>query len=151
MSNQDGKVNPDSPNTQALVPNLEGVTAGDLRVLHGIEELCERIADWAQRKGFWDLGTLPLDRGDEALHRLTNLQKSQKLMLMVSELGELLEALRKPTESKVPGFTNEEEELADSVIRHFDYAGHYRLRLAACILAKMAINEGRPFRHGKGF
>ena len=122
--------------------------------LVGTQAMIRYIAKWAENKGFWDQpnvlhGAFAADAS--AKFWVERLVKSQKLMLMVSELAELLEGLRKPAEAKVGGFTNEEEELADSVIRHFDYAGHFDLRLAECIIAKMEVNEGRPHRHGKNF
>jgi hypothetical protein len=51
----------------------------------------------------------------------------------------------------MPGFTNEEEEVADQIIRLLDYAGEYKLRIGECIRAKMMKNEGRPYQHGKAF
>lgn len=155
MSNQDGN-NPSIrdalANLQRPEPAQPGFQDPEMALLVGIEAIAAHINEWARRKGFWDLGTLTLDRGEDALARLEGLQKSQKLMLMVSELGEALEALRKNAPSdKIPGFTGEEEELADCVIRILDHSKHYNLRLGQAIIAKIAYNEGRPFRHGKEF
>lgn len=122
--------------------------------LVGTKALIRYINEWAAKKGFWDR-TIPLNDAAEVDEKTSKqlelLTKSQKLMLIVSELGELLEGLRKPTDSKIPGYTNEEEELADAVIRCYDYAGQYELRLAECIVDKMLYNEGRPPKHGKNF
>ena len=42
-------------------------------------------------------------------------------------------------------------ELADAVIRIADLCGHLGIDLDAVICAKMAYNEGRPYKHGKQF
>lgn len=77
--------------------------------------------------------------------------KLSKIALMHSELGEMTEGVRKPhPDEHCPEFTSEEIELADALIRAFDYAGAFNLRLGAAILAKMAYNESRPYMHGKG-
>lgn len=76
------------------------------------------------------------------------------LMLVVSELAEMLEAMRDGggESKKIPGFSCEEEELADAVIRIFDFAGRKNYRLGAAILAKHEFNKTRPHKHdGKAF
>jgi NTP pyrophosphatase (non-canonical NTP hydrolase) len=72
------------------------------------------------------------------------------MMLIVSELAELLEELRVGgrESAKIDGFTSEEEELADAVIRILDFAGRKGYRLGAAILAKHEYNLTRPRMHG---
>ena len=72
------------------------------------------------------------------------------LMLMVTEIAEAMEAYRSgnPESEKIPGFSQMEEELADVVIRLLDYAGGENLDIEGALLAKMAYNEKRPYRHG---
>jgi len=104
--------------------------------------LTEAIHAWAVGKGFWDFE----DPDTDAV-------KGLKLALCHSELSEVLEGARdgNPLAEKVEGFTQEEEELADLVIRVLDYAGQYRLRVPEAMLAKMEVNEGRPYKHGRQF
>lgn len=79
-----------------------------------------------------------------------NVNYGEKIALMHSELSEALEALRHgdPPSEKIEGFSNLEEELADTVIRILEF-GHVKgLRLAEAILAKKEYNDKRPFKHG---
>jgi len=72
------------------------------------------------------------------------------LMLMVTELAEAMEAYRggNPKSDKIQGFSRMEEELADVIIRLLDFAGKQGLDIEGAVLAKMAYNEGRAYRHG---
>ena len=75
---------------------------------------------------------------------------SQRLMLIVSELAEAMEALRhgNPPDSHIPEFSGMEAELADAIIRITDLAQQQDLRLAEAIVAKAAYNAKREFMHG---
>lgn len=77
-------------------------------------------------------------------------RQAQRLMLIVSELGEALEAIRhgNPPDSHIPKFSGVEAELADAIIRIMDLAETHNLRLADAILAKMSFNARRPKMHG---
>lgn len=77
----------------------------------------------------------------------------EKIALMHSELSEALEADRKAitSDDKIPDFTGVEAELADTIIRIFDFAGYHQLRLAEALVAKMHVNLERPFKHGKAY
>ena len=76
----------------------------------------------------------------------------EKIALMHSELSEALEADRKDLPSDhIEGFTGVEEELADTVIRILDFAGHHQLRLGEAIIAKLQFNLSRPYKHGKAY
>jgi hypothetical protein len=59
--------------------------------------------------------------------------------------------VRKPgPDQHCPDFTSEEIEAADALIRLFDYAQEWGLRLAEAVTAKMEYNASRPYKHGKG-
>ena len=68
----------------------------------------------------------------------------EDLMLVVTEVAEVVEELRRPTidESKVS------EEVADIAIRLLDFAAKKGIDLEAAILAKHEKNKTRPYRHG---
>lgn len=88
----------------------------------------------AQAKGWWDQ-----DSDDSRL-----------LMLMVCELAEACEWLRKgnPESDHIPPFLGLEEELADVVIRIMDYAGARELNVAGAIEEKLRFNAEREHKHG---
>lgn len=67
----------------------------------------------------------------------------EKLMLVVTELSEAMEAYRHDDRK------NFAEEIADTFIRLLDICGSIGLDIESEIKAKMAINEKRPFKHGK--
>lgn len=76
-----------------------------------------------------------------------------KTALVHTELSEMLEANRKSiaADDKIPEFTGEEAEAADTIIRLLDMAGRYNWRLGEAITAKMLFNLSRPFKHGKAY
>jgi NTP pyrophosphatase (non-canonical NTP hydrolase) len=80
----------------------------------------------------------------------------EKLSLMHSELSEALEAYRE-TGSVTKIWENPDKpgklegvpvELADCIIRIFDFMGHHGVDMEAVLLAKHRYNESRPYRHG---
>lgn len=71
--------------------------------------------------------------------------------LIGSENSELLESIR-PAEpkmsDKLPGITNEAEEIADLIIRAAQYAGFRGIPIGRVIIQKMAYNATRGYRFG---
>ena len=104
-------------------------------VLNRLRDACHATA---KEKGFWD--------GD-------NHNDSEKIALMHSELSECLEALRhgNPADEHCPHFKSLDIELADVLIRIFDFCGHHDIDLAGAVRAKMIYNTERPYKHGKEF
>ncbi|MDR1216646.1 MAG: hypothetical protein LBK25_08190 [Treponema sp.] len=124
-----------------------------------LNELRDMAFEYAEKQGFHQE---PVNFGE-------------RLMLIVSELGEALEADRKgkdgwlsekeenrlKEDKKLYGITpcqyeqnirgTVQEELADALIRIFDTAGVYGIDLEFHVAAKMAYNETRPYLHGKKY
>lgn len=68
----------------------------------------------------------------------------EAIALMHSELSEALEAHRKDLmDDKLPDRKGLEVELADTLLRIFDFAGGFNLDLAGAMIDKMAYNRNR--------
>lgn len=105
-----------------------------------VEQLQRQIHEAMVLKGFW-ANKPPAELLPE------------KVALVHSELSELLEANREGVEhdDKVPEFTGEEAEAADTLIRLLDMAGGYNWRLGEALVEKMLFNLSRPYKHGKKY
>jgi hypothetical protein len=94
-------------------------------------------------KGFWE----DAPHGDALGPYLGN-----KIALMHSELSEALEGLRKPgPDQHLPHLSQEEVEMADALIRIFDYCGARGIHIGAAVKEKIEYNATRPRKHGKAF
>lgn len=81
---------------------------------------------------------------DPATGERLNRNKGELLMLMVSELSEAMEGERKELmDDKLPHRRMAEVELADALIRIFDYAGAYGYDLDGAVAEKRAYNAQR--------
>jgi len=70
--------------------------------------------------------------------------KGELLMLIVSEISETMEGVRKGLmDDKLPHRKMEEVELVDAIIRILDYAGGYNLDLQGAFDEKMEYNAKR--------
>lgn len=96
---------------------------------HGLPELCRKIGDWRQSKGF-----------ETGVHNIP-----EKLLLIHSEVSEACEEHRKGN------WYEFEYELADIFIRLADLADGCGINLAKKINDKMEKNEGREHKHGKDY
>jgi len=117
-----------------------------------INELRDKAFNYADKQGFHE-----------------NIIFGEKIMLIVTELSEAVEAHRNNKWSrKSKAFFpypedirpdlyeyhfkgTVEEELADAILRIADIAGIYGVDLDFQIRAKMAYNETRPYKHGKRY
>lgn len=89
----------------------------------------------ASARGWWT---------DKASGQLESRSIGELYALMHSELSEGLEGVRSEIPStKIPSFTNEEEELADLLHRVFDYAKARNLNLGDAFVAKASYNINR--------
>lgn len=100
-----------------------------------LNDLAEECFENSKRHGFWD--EMLTATGFPSKYATPT-----KLMLIVSEVAEAMEADRKGDKA------NFAEELADIAIRLFDLAEAHHINLEQEIVNKMAINAGRPVMHG---
>jgi NTP pyrophosphatase (non-canonical NTP hydrolase) len=110
------------------------------------DDWARSIHEWARSKGFYDRERLrvvdPVTGDVEARPENPSLP-SEKLMLIVTEVAEVQEALRDGDRE------NEAEEVADILIRVLDYAAWRGINLDAEVAAKMGKNRERPRLHGR--
>ena len=91
-----------------------------------------------------------IDKGFQTADR--NL--GEMIALIMREASEMLEEIRKPEpeqSKKIPAFTAEEDEWADTFIRLVQYGVQRKLRMAEAVVAKHNYNTTRPHKHGKKF
>lgn len=112
-----------------------------------------------KEKGFWDNQSRDIKNKDEV---------ALKLMLIVSELGEAMEAHRKNKFANIEAYKKGvwdtfkqgfelnvkdtlEDEIADTIIRLFDMAGGLNIDLNFHIENKLKYNATREKLHGKKY
>lgn len=77
-------------------------------------------------------------------HERINRNRAELLMLIVSEIAEAMEGERKSLmDDKLPHRRMAEVELADALIRIFDYAGAFNYDLGNALMEKMEYNAVR--------
>ena len=104
-------------------------------ILSGIQRAQDACHSAAVRGGWWsDLETgKPKERN-----------KGELLMLIVSEIAEAMEGERKDLmDDHLPHRRMAEVELADTLIRIFDYAGGHGYDLAGALIEKLEYNARR--------
>jgi len=119
-----------------------------------LNELRDTIHENALAHGFYD---------DEKINI------PEKLMLIVSELGEAMEAYRNNYYADWEGHNSLinrniednngaferliknsfEDEIADTIIRLLDLCGYMKIDIDYHVELKMKYNESRPYKHGK--
>lgn len=118
------------------------VSMEDKYIIESLDLLCWRSHNTAKGKGWWDDCYPVTPYGED--------HTGEVFANIHSEISEAWEGLRKgsPADEHCPEFTSPEVELADCLIRIFDYCGAHNLRLGEAVLAKMRYNQSRSYRHG---
>ena len=107
------------------------------RFADAMDTLSTLVFQDAADRGFWDMG-------------VENRNKAEMIMLMVTELAEACEALRKPDlkDAHLPDEDPVGLEIADTVIRAMDYCGANNISLGSLIVKKLTYNRTRSHMHG---
>lgn len=101
--------------------------------MKSLRELAKEAYDCAVSHGFWE-------------YESTNQAIPIKLMLIVSECSEAMEAFRKKVGEELVKALG--EELADVIIRTIDLAQALKIDIQEEVERKIQINKERPFRYG---
>jgi NTP pyrophosphatase (non-canonical NTP hydrolase) len=132
-----------APIAASIIHGWQVGTTSYARALDNLSALCHSIS---VRSGWW------AQKDGSLLER----NVGELICLMHSELSEAMEGARKDLPSDhIPGFTMLEEELADVLVRIFDFAGAANLRLSEAFKAKCHYNLHREdhkpeVRHAEG-
>lgn len=112
------------------------MTEGDKHFIESDISALVKLCHGAAVKGGW---WTDLETGERKERN-----KGELLCLIHSEVSECMEGVRKGLmDDKLPQYTMETAELADVLIRVFDYAGAYCPDLAEAFVAKINFNKQR--------
>lgn len=122
--------------------------------LDGFKFLQKRVNQTAHEKGWWkdrqQLTDAALKVGGHELEKFAKKAIGGMVLALIhSEVSEGLEGERKDLMSDhIEDYSMLEEEFADVIIRIMDYAEENELDVAGAVLAKLAFNDGREYKHG---
>lgn len=150
--------------TDLFLTNVTNTLRG-LQEMVGITEAGKGFReDWADAQWLESLARVIESRNAEEfalgfmagaptrLRRIANVLRTNiigmKMMLIVSEVAEGLESLRKTGYENLED-GNLEEEYADAIIRLLSNSDMLALDTPAAIVAKAEKNNSRPYKHGK--
>ena len=139
--------------------------------VEALRELQQTIGEANKAKGFHDdmpnrADFVPGKRGDRAFESAMRHYHGNLHMLIVSEAAEAHDEIRAgraadftyydvPAEGAFDDAPRKPEgvpsEIADGIIRGFDYFARHNIDGASMIVEKLIYNASRPFKHGKKF
>lgn len=114
-----------------------------------VGELCRFCANAATQSGWYDefeniMGFLEKEMGPAQAAFFKKSFDGQRIALMHSELSEALEGIRKDkADDHLPHLSSAAVELADTLIRVFDFCGKNGIPLEEAIQQKLAYNAQR--------
>ena len=104
-------------------------------IVESLKMLADVCYSASERGNWWH----DIESGD-ALER----NKLEMLMLIVSEVSEACEGVRKGiNDDHLPQYRMEDVEIADALIRCFDYVGGHGLKTAEAFVDKLIYNANR--------
>lgn len=140
-----------------------------------ISQTAQEIHEEVKQKGFWEERLqVPAKMKASGLFTAKEIKfvehniRSQMLLLIICEVAEAEEALRKDNYASLLAFGEEyaktgnlveafennikdtyEDELADAIIRLFDLGASDGIDIEQHIVLKRLYNQNRPYKHGK--
>jgi len=122
---------------------LAGTVTHQTAIAQGVALAATVAHETAREKGFWQ----DYDKA-EAVGMADGVREaflSQKLALIMTEVAEAVEDLRKGNDDHLA------EELADIIIRTLDLGEALRYDMGEALVRKMRTNATRTRKHGKSF
>jgi len=128
--------------------------------MEGLNRFCKDVNTHVREKGFWDskdeiLDCLATTTNDYLIKPAHDAIVALKIVLIVTELSEAVEGMRKPGyEANGYGFGQKDsfaDKLADTFIRLADLCGELGIDIEGQIEWKMNFNRSRGQKHGKEF
>lgn len=122
-----------------------------------LNELCDLAVNNAKAKGFNDVNVptqlcLIHSEVSEALEDFREGRKPDEFLYESNDTGDIFTENQVPVGDKYVGYLKPvgiPSEIADVLIRCFDFAGRFGIDLDRAVTEKMIYNSNRKYKHGK--